>query len=101
MLHLYSYLLTSWFLYVRKEVGQQGYSLLTRDHPAFYRMMTQVNRTSNTIASGVQLMSRCPQRVSITISWSLHQRLVEQSDWQGRSLSNLAAHLLELGCPMS
>jgi hypothetical protein len=47
----------------------------------------------------VQLISRHPQRISITISWALHQRLMTKSDWEGRSLSNLAAHLLELSCP--
>lgn len=41
-------------------------------------------------------MQRTPQRVSITLNWQLHQRLLERSDQEGRSLSNLAAHLLEL-----
>ena len=40
-------------------------------------------------------MQRSPQRVSITISWHLHQRMLERSDFEGRSFSNLAAHLLE------
>jgi hypothetical protein len=62
-------------------------------------MMMTLNSGYGTRASGVQLMSRHPQRISISVSWALHQRLVAQSDWEGRSLSNLAAHLLELGCP--
>ena len=41
-------------------------------------------------------MQRTPQRISITLSWQLHQRLLQRSDFEGRSLSNLAAHLLEL-----
>ena len=44
-------------------------------------------------------MQRRPQRISVTISWALYQRLLERSDFEGRSLSNLAAHLLEAGCP--
>lgn len=60
--------------------------------------MTTLNSEYGTRASGVQLISRHPQRISITISWALHQRLMTKSDWEGRSLSNLAAHLLELSC---
>jgi predicted DNA-binding protein len=43
-------------------------------------------------------MRRTPQRASITLSWHLHQRLQALADEQGRSFSNLAAHLLELAC---
>jgi hypothetical protein len=32
------------------------------------------------------------------MSWHLHQRLQALADEQGRSFSNLAAHLLELAC---
>ncbi len=38
---------------------------------------------------------RKPQRISITISWALHQCLLELSDQEGRSLSNMAASWLE------
>jgi hypothetical protein len=38
---------------------------------------------------------RSPQRITITITWATHQRLIQRSDDEGRSLSNLAAHLLE------
>ena len=38
---------------------------------------------------------RSLKRVSITIPHCTHQRLLEISDQQGRSLSNLAAYLLE------
>jgi hypothetical protein len=44
----------------------------------------------------IALAKRSPQRVSITVSYALHQRLLELSDYQGRSASNLCAHLLEL-----
>lgn len=57
--------------------------------------MNTVNNSRNTTASGLPLLSRHPQRITISVSWVLHQRLVERSDHEGRSLSNLAAHLLE------
>ena len=36
-----------------------------------------------------------PQRITITISWSVYQRLLAVSNEQGRSLSNTAAYWLE------
>ena len=45
--------------------------------------------------SAIDLARRSPQRVSITLPWALHCQLREQADYEGRSLSNLAAHLLE------
>ena len=62
--------------------------------------MTVLNRPVAGLASArpePPPMRRTPQRISITLNWALHQRLVERSDEEGRSLSNLAAHLLELG----
>lgn len=38
---------------------------------------------------------RSPKRISITVSYRAHQRLLDRSDQEGRSLSNLAAFLLE------
>jgi hypothetical protein len=38
---------------------------------------------------------RSPHRVSITLSHSTYHQLLERSDHEGRSLSNLAAYLLE------
>lgn len=58
--------------------------------------MTRFNQPSYTTASVVPAYARHPQRISITLNWQLHQWLVERSDHEGRSLSNLAAHLLEL-----
>lgn len=39
---------------------------------------------------------RSPRRITITISNALHQALVQRSNAEGRSMSNLAAYLLEL-----
>ncbi|MCS5700043.1 hypothetical protein NZK32_13440 [Cyanobium sp. FGCU-52] len=38
---------------------------------------------------------RSPRRVSITIPFRTYQDLLQRSNEQGRSLSNLAAYLLE------
>lgn len=46
----------------------------------------------------VPLHQRHPQRVTITLNWAVHRELVSRSGFEGRSLSNLAAHLLELAC---
>jgi hypothetical protein len=43
------------------------------------------------------LITRSPQRISITIPWETHRRLTERSDEEGRSISNLASYLLERG----
>lgn len=39
---------------------------------------------------------RSPRRISITVPHSVYAYLQDCSDHQGRSLSNYAAHLLEL-----
>lgn len=41
------------------------------------------------------LLHRKPVRVTFTSCWSLHQSLQKRADAEGRSLSNLIAHLLE------
>ena len=38
---------------------------------------------------------RRPRRITITVADGIYQRLAQQSDEQGRSLSNLAAYLIE------
>jgi hypothetical protein len=43
-------------------------------------------------------MRRKPQRLCTTVSWGLWQRLQERADYEGRSVSNLMAHILEMGC---
>ena len=40
--------------------------------------------------------TRKPQRISITVPWQVYQTLQVYSNHQGRSLSNLASHWLEL-----
>jgi hypothetical protein len=42
---------------------------------------------------------RRPVRVTITIPYNAYQALLELSNIQGRSLSNLAAYLLERSLP--
>jgi hypothetical protein len=61
-------------------------------------MMTRFNQQTAPPATAAETMRRTPQRITITVNWSLHQRLQQRCDHEGRSLSNLAAHLLELGC---
>jgi len=36
------------------------------------------------------------QQICSTVSWQLAQRLQERADYEGRSVSNLMAHLLEV-----
>lgn len=43
----------------------------------------------------LSLASRRPQRLTITVSYHVADHLVQQSFDQGRSISNLAAYLLE------
>jgi hypothetical protein len=38
---------------------------------------------------------RKPQRITITVPWSLYRLMLETSDQEGRSLSNMAANWLE------
>ena len=48
-----------------------------------------------TFISAMSVLFRKPQRISITVNYQLYQQLLESSDQQGRSVSNLAAFLLE------
>ena len=45
----------------------------------------------------MDLLRRRPQRITFTAPWHLAQQLQERADFEGRSLSNLIAHLLEAG----
>lgn len=38
---------------------------------------------------------RSPRRITITVPYGTYQRLLERSELEGRSLSNLSAYLLE------
>lgn len=48
-------------------------------------------------SSAYEKLTRRPKRLSVTISDATYRELVERSDDQGRSASNLAAFLLERG----
>jgi predicted DNA binding CopG/RHH family protein len=43
----------------------------------------------------MELLRRKPQRVTATLPWHLVHRLEERAAYEGRSLSNLIAFLLE------
>jgi hypothetical protein len=45
--------------------------------------------------SAIDLARRSPQRITATLPWHLHCQLRERADYEGRSLSNLVANLLE------
>ena len=53
----------------------------------------RLNSQKTSAVAGIY--SRKPQRITITVSWSVYQSLIETSDHQGRSLSNTAAYWLE------
>lgn len=48
-----------------------------------------------TTVSGFRYSMRKPQRITFTISYRVHKILLDRSIEEGRSLSNLIAHLLE------
>lgn len=51
-----------------------------------------------TIMASLNLsIQRKPVRITLTVPCSVYEELLSRSDAQGRSLSNLAAHLLEQG----
>jgi hypothetical protein len=61
---------------------------------AFYS--AQPGLSSPAVTRPADLLRRKPQRMTITVSWAVLDKLQRRSDAEGRSLSNLAAHLLEL-----
>jgi len=56
--------------------------------------MKSVNHAA-ALAASIPAYQRSPRRVTITLPWALYRWLQQRSDQEGRSLSNLAAHLLE------
>ena len=60
------------------------------------KSFSQPQRGSAAAVPASELMRRHPVRISATLNWQLHQRLQDRADLEGRSLSNLIAHLLEL-----
>ena len=70
----------------------------SRDQPTCDELMTTSYRRqqpSSASAARMDLLQRRPQRVTATLPWHLVQHLQERADFEGRSLSNLIAHLLE------
>jgi len=60
--------------------------------------MTSFSQPQRGIAAAVsasERMMRKPQRLCTTVSWQTAQLLQERADYEGRSVSNLIAHLLE------
>jgi hypothetical protein len=49
------------------------------------------------LADGERLFVRSPKRLTITIPFSTFEKIISRSNEEGRSLSNLAAYLLERG----
>lgn len=47
------------------------------------------------MTASFRVMKRCPKRLTITVSHHIAEILSRQSTDQGRSISNLAAYLLE------
>ena len=43
----------------------------------------------------IRVMQRQPRRISITLSYHVHEALLTRSEEEGRSVSNLCAFLLE------
>jgi hypothetical protein len=43
----------------------------------------------------LRIIQRQPRRISITLSYNVHEALIKRSDEEGRSVSNLCAFLLE------
>jgi len=42
-------------------------------------------------------LQKTPKRITITVPFAILNELIERSDYEGRSMSNLAAFLLEQG----
>lgn len=52
-------------------------------------------RTTQMGHSAIDAHFRAPKRLSVTLPHATYKQLVQISDWEGRSISNLAAFLLE------
>ena len=57
-------------------------------------MAIALNRQQET-SQRQRIAFRSPKRISITIPHNAYENLIKQSDEEGRSMSNLAAFLLE------
>ena len=56
---------------------------------------SQPQRAASSAVPASELLRRKPSRISATLPWHLVHRLEERAAYEGRSLSNLIAHLLE------
>ena len=45
----------------------------------------------------IAMMKRAPVRISITLPYLIHKQLDDRATFEGRSLSNLCAYLLQRG----
>jgi hypothetical protein len=59
-------------------------------------MRRLATNTSKAMTASLHLVTRRPKRITITVSYAVAEHLFTMSDEQGRSTSNLAAHLLEV-----
>ncbi len=55
---------------------------------------SKANPSANT-SSALEFHLRTPKRLSVTLPHTTYEHLVQKSSWEGRSISNLAAFLLE------
>jgi hypothetical protein len=79
-----------------KWVEQRRANALLRDQSTCDGLMASFSApTGAGSAAPMALLQRTPQRVTATLSWELHRRLLQRADREGRSLSNLVCFLLE------
>lgn len=57
--------------------------------------MAMHSHTSPMNQLAVDVHFRTPKRLSVTLPLATYEQLVQKSGWEGRSISNLAAFLLE------
>jgi macrodomain Ter protein organizer (MatP/YcbG family) len=60
-------------------------------------MMLSPNNGDGGASPRLEVMQRKPKRISITLAFNAWHQLVNKSDYEGRSVSNLAAYLIETG----
>ena len=82
-------------------MGRRCVNTPTRDQSTCDELMSAFYSAQTGLSSPASqrpgdLLRRRPQRITFTAHWQLHQRLQERADQEGRSLSNLIGHLLEV-----
>ena len=75
--------------------GQRSVNCLTHDRFDRTEPMTTFSSRATGVP-GFEHLSRKPTRITFTACWQLHHNLQQRADQEGRSLSNLIAHLLEV-----